>query len=330
MLGWLYRTIGDLRNSLYENGFFKSYSLGAPTISVGNITMGGTGKTPLVAYIAEILAENGKKVCILSRGYGRNDPAKRVLVSDAHSILAGPAVSGDEPFELAQKLINKAVIVSDADRAAAAAWAKEKFDIDVFVLDDAFQHRRAQRDLDIVCIDATNPFGNGITNMLRESPKSLGRVDAVVITRADLGENIDDLRQWIRHLGPKKIFTARSTIARVTPVGEPNQVADLKDKKVLAFCAIGNPGSFFEQLKRTGLNLAAEKTFRDHHYYSRRDIDELQRTARESDAGALLTTVKDAGKLAGLNFEIPCYQIESKLIIDEETAFRDLIYSVLS
>ena len=148
--GWLFGKIADIRNSLYDRDIFKSYSLGARTISIGNITTGGTGKTPLVAYVAKILAEAGEKVCILTRGYGR-DSAGRVLVSDGEKVLVDARTGGDEPVELARKLIGRAIVVADADRVAAAKWAKEKFGITAFVLDDAFQHRRARRDLDILC-----------------------------------------------------------------------------------------------------------------------------------------------------------------------------------
>ncbi len=191
MISWIYGTIIEARNSLYEKGVFKSFSLGVPVISIGNITVGGTGKTPLVAFVAEILAEKGEKVCIISRGYGRKNPKKRVLVSDGENILADARQSGDEPFELAQRLLGKAIVVADANRVSAGNWAREKFGITAFVLDDAFQHRKVKRDLDIVTIDATNPFGNKKmlpSGILREPLKNLKRADAIVITRANLAK----------------------------------------------------------------------------------------------------------------------------------------------
>ena len=133
---WLYGKIADTRNALYDRGVFVSHSLGARTISVGNITAGGTGKTPLVAHVAKILAERGENVCILTRGYGRENPSERVLVSDGLNILADAKQGGDEPVELAVKLLGKAVVVADANRASAANWAKDKFGITAFVLDD--------------------------------------------------------------------------------------------------------------------------------------------------------------------------------------------------
>ncbi len=192
---------------------------GARTISIGNITTGGTGKTPLVAYIANLLAERGEKVCILTRGYGRKTPSKRVLVSDGLRMLATPEESGDEPFELAQNLFGKAIVIADADRVAAAEWAKRKFGITVFVLDDGFQHRRAVRDVDIVCIDATNPFGGGRmlpAGRLREPLINLRRADAIVITRANLVDDISDLKSEISNFNSDApVFSSITTITDI-------------------------------------------------------------------------------------------------------------------
>ncbi len=159
--GWLYGAGIKARNALYQKGVFKSFNLGVKTISVGNITVGGTGKTPMVAFIARNLIEKGEKVCILTRGYGRDNPKERIVVSDGEKILADARDAGDEPFELANNLHGKAVIVSDARRAEAGNWVREKFGITTFILDDGFQHLRLKRDLDLVLLDATNPFGNG-------------------------------------------------------------------------------------------------------------------------------------------------------------------------
>jgi tetraacyldisaccharide 4'-kinase len=335
MLGWLYGKIANIRHSLYEKGIFESFSLGVPVISVGNITMGGTGKTPLVAYVAELLDRKNETVCIISRGYGRKNPGKRVLVSDKKMLFAGPEDAGDEPCELARKLLNKAIVISDADRVSAAEWAKETFDANVFVLDDAFQHRRVKRDLDIVCIDATRPF-----RLLREPLENLARADAIVITRSDLAEDIDGLKARLaEHNSSCPIFTVRNRVFRLIEIGGPKADAHgpavqtrevITARKAFAFCALGNPESFFEQLRREGFDIAAVKAFRDHYYYDQRDITGLEKTAREAGAEILLTTMKDYVKLSGLHFEMPCLAVESELVFDDEDAFRALIYRPLS
>lgn len=343
MLGRLYSKIGDFRNSLYEKDFLRSFSLGAPAISVGNITTGGTGKTPLVAHIAAVLAEKDELVCILTRGYGRADPRKRVLVSDLKAVLAGPRDAGDEPYELAQKLFGKAIVVADADRVSAAAWAKEVFGVSVFVLDDGFQHRRARRDLDIVCIDATDPFGGGRDmrrGLLREPPENLKRAGAIVITRADLVENIGQLKEQLNIYNPDcPVFTVSNRTSRLLEIGGANAEThgpsirthgEVVPKKALAFCAIGNPGNFFEQLRREGFNVVATRTFRDHHIYSKNDIRSLERAAADAGAEIMLSTPKDFFKLTQMQFGLPCIVVNSELVFDDDEGFRSLIYSFLS
>jgi tetraacyldisaccharide 4'-kinase len=188
-LSLIYEVATNVRNKFYESGLFGSEKLSAKVISVGNITVGGTGKTPLVAFVAKKLAAKGEKVCILTRGYGRENSNERVLVSDSQKILADVKKSGDEPFELAEKLIGIAAVLADKNRFEAGKWAIENLGITAFVLDDGFQHRQLKRDLDIVCIDATKPFASDKVlplGELRESLANLKRADAIVITRANL------------------------------------------------------------------------------------------------------------------------------------------------
>jgi len=166
-------------NALYRRGTFKTHSVGAPVISVGNLTTGGTGKTPLVEYIAGELATAGRRVCVLTRGY-RRESSGRVLVSDGLSLLADVNQAGDEAFLLAEKLKGRAAVVCDADRVAAARWSIENLNSDAFVLDDGFQHQRIARNLNILTIDATNPWGNGWllpAGILREPRQALSRAN---------------------------------------------------------------------------------------------------------------------------------------------------------
>lgn len=336
LLGYIYGKIANLRNHLHERGIFESYDLKARTISIGNITTGGTGKTPLVAYVANILAERGEKVCILTRGYGRRDTSKRILVSDGKSILATPEDSGDEPYELAQKLLRKAIVIADADRVSAAQWAKRKFGVTAFVLDDGFQHRRAKRDLDIVCIDATNPFGGGKmlpAGRLRELLENLKRADAVVITRADQVDDILDLRSEISNLrSDMPIFSAKSKIVRIQELesisgvgGDEDSTVGFRGKKAFAFCGLGNPDNFHALLKQNSFDLTETRSFRDHYKYSQKDVFDIENQARASQSAFLVTTAKDAVKLSDLKFEMPCYVVEIDFEIDDAETFSKML-----
>jgi tetraacyldisaccharide 4'-kinase len=358
-LAAVYGYVTDLRNALYDRGVLRSYSLSVRTISIGNLTAGGTGKTPLVALTARILADSGEKVCVLTRGYGRANEEEKILVSDGESLLDNVETGGDEPVELARKLIGRAVVVADADRVEAAKWAKERFGTTVFILDDAFQHRRAKRDLDIVCVDAMKPL-TGIlpAGELRERPSNLRRADAIVITRADLARNIEDLKsQILDHAPGTPIFRAENVISGITRLEEyrakPNRtrIGNLDEEwknlraegrpegpheevRLFAFCGLGNPDNFFQLLRgefeKEGMvdfDLSVTKALPDHHSYTQQDIDDLEKQAREREVDALVTTAKDAVKLKDLKFEIPCYVVEVEPSIDRRDEFRRLVTS---
>ncbi len=333
--GWLYGAVINARRSLYQKGVFKSIDLGVKTISVGNITVGGTGKTPLVAYIAKLLAENGEKVCILTRGYGRDNPKERVLVSDGEKVLADARDAGDEPFELANKLLGMAVIIADAKRAEAGKWAKEKFGISTFILDDGFQHIQLKRNLEIVLIDASNPFGNGKllpAGILRELIKSLKRADAVVITRANLVDGVAEIEDRISQINPNcKIFVSKNKFSHIVKLKDfpshtiQNPKSTIQNLKAAAFCGLGNPDNFFNQLRDENFNLVTAKAFPDHHIYAQNDVRITEKLAIENGAEVLLTTAKDAVKLSHLKFNLPCFVMENGLTFDDESAFNNLI-----
>ena len=334
LLGYIYGKVAEFRNSLYDKGVLDVFELDARVISVGNLTAGGTGKTPLVAHITKILYARGETVCILTRGYGRKDPKKRVVVTDGNRILTDAEHAGDEPFELARKLLGKVIIIADADRVSAGEWAKRKFGVTTFILDDGFQHRKVNRDLDIVCIDSTDPFGGGKmlpAGRLREYRSGLQRADVVIVTRANLGSGLAVLRSGIADLNPDAaILTSETAISGVVELKEiqtkkkPNR-REIKEHKVFAFCGIGNPDIFFKQLWQDGFDAAGTRAFRDHHVYSQKDIGEIERLARDSQADLLLTTAKDAVKLQDLEFSLPCYVVEIEMVIDKPDVLAALI-----
>lgn len=334
LIGYIYGRIAEFRNSLYDKGILDVFSLGARVISIGNLTAGGTGKTPLVAYITNILHARGETICILTRGYGRSDPKTRVVVTDGRRILTDAERAGDEPFELAKKLLGKVIIIADADRVSAGEWAKRKFGVTTFILDDGFQHRKVKRDLDIVCIDSTDPYGGGKmlpAGRLREYKTGLRRADIVIVTRANIGSGIAVLRSGIADLNDAAaIFTSETAISGVVDLKDlqtkrmPDRL-EIKEHKVFAFCGIGNPEIFFKQLWQDGFDAVGTRAFRDHYIYSQRDVDEIERLAGELSADVLLTTAKDAVKLQKLDFKMSCYVVEIEMLIDRPDEFAALL-----
>ncbi len=327
-LGALYGAITRARLSLYRNGTFRTVGLERPVISVGNITTGGTGKTPLVEWVARVLAADGNKVCILTRGYGRNNPDRRVLVSDGKAVFATAAEAGDEAFLLATNLKGIAAVISDVNRVSAGEGAIKHLNAECFVLDDGFQHLRIARDLNIVTVDATNPWGGGNLlpyGRLREPLSSLRRADCIVITRANQVEKIQPLLEELAQLtGGRPMFRSHmQTIRLASLMG--SSPTEMKTQRSAAFCAVGNPHSFFDHLRREGLELLLEKVFPDHHTYTQKDIDSLIHAAVKAGAEELITTAKDGVKLQSLEFVIPCYVLEIEISIEDEEKLHALI-----
>ena len=335
-LGMLYGAAARARVRLYRSGFLKSERVGAPVVSVGNLTAGGTGKTPLVEWAARALAREGLRACVLTRGYGRADESRRVVASDGARVLSEVAECGDEPRLLAERLLGAASVVCDRDRVAAARWARAELGAEVFVLDDGFQHLRIARDLDIVTLDATAPWGGGHMlprGRLREPASGLARADCVVITRAELAEDLEGLRAEVARVsgGRAAVFTSRVRTLGLKPLSEEGGAeADVNLESVRvgtvgAFCAVGNPGAFFEHVRRDGFELCYTRAFPDHHAYARADVEAVSREAVARGARALLTTAKDAVKLRGLDFALPCRAVETALEFDDEARLLGLL-----
>lgn len=360
-LGVVYGAVGGARRALYRAGALRVRRVGAPVVSVGNITAGGTGKTPLVEWLARAAAREGRRVCVLSRGYGRADARRRVVVSDGERVLAGAREAGDEPRLLAENLLECGVaVVCDADRVAAARWALENLRSEVFILDDGFQHLRIARDLNILTLDAADPWGGGRQlprGRLREPLGEMRRADLIVITRAELAADLEDLRARAQSLsGGRPVLVARTATERIAPlVTEAPEAAETGDAQetndharpfsvgiaqalsvniqqpLAAFCAVGNPQAFFAHARREGLVLNYTRAFADHHAYTQRDVDQCVREAARHGARALLTTAKDAVKLRALDLSaLPCYVLEIALEFDEDERMRAILYECIS
>ncbi len=335
-LSGLYGVAMKARRELYRRGLVPVREINVPVISVGNLTMGGTGKTPLVEWVAHRLAAANRRVCILTRGYGRAHPKQRVIVSNGVEILSGVEQAGDEAFLLAERLKDRAAVISDADRVSAALWAIESLGSEVFILDDGFQNLGLARNLDLVTIDATNPWGDRRllpAGILRESPGELARADCILLTRADESDQIQKLEGEINDLTKgRPVFRSRMKILELRPVSaaaERFSAEEIESSTAAAFCGIGNPQSFFAQLRGGGYKLGHVQIFRDHHVYTQTDLDRIVRAAIAAGAEVLLTTAKDEVKLRSLRFELPCYAVDIRIEIEEEDNFRSLIENSL-
>ena len=329
-LSALYGVITRTRLSMYRRGAFKTTKLTQPVISVGNITTGGTGKTPLVEWIARTLANNGCTVAVLTRGYGREHPNERVLVSDGQAVFSTPEQAGDEAFLQATSLKGLAAVISDPNRIAAALDAIKHLHTTCFVLDDGFQHLRLARDLDIVTIDATKPWGGGRLlpeGRLREPLSGLERADCIVITRVDQVTDLVSIQQKLREFTNCRIFTSRMNTRAVTAL---NDAATNIETPLGVFCGIGNPQSFFTHVKREGCEPVFKKALRDHQPYSQQLIDSIIYEAELAGSRSLLTTEKDAVKLRSLNLRLPVFSLDVEISIDDEAAFKQLILNAVN
>jgi tetraacyldisaccharide 4'-kinase len=330
-LSAIYSAVTRARITAYRRGWFSVSKLSAPVISIGNLTTGGTGKTPLVEWVSIAVArETGKRTCVLTRGYGRANPQSQVIVSDGNRLLASEREAGDEPYLLARNLIGIAAVVSNPDRAAAGEWAIKNLGSEVFVLDDGFQHLRLSRDLDIVTIDATNPWGGGSLlpyGRLREPRAGLSRADCIVVTRTEQVEDMVSLSESVQSLaGAIPVFTSRMMTSGIRRLnGESVNNEGLLAQPVAAFCGVGNPESFFSQLRQEGYSPVFTRAFADHHDYRQADLNRLIKEAKDHGASGLITTAKDALKLADLEIELPCYVLEIKISIADDARLVKMI-----
>ena len=287
LLSRLYQIGINIRNFLYTKGWLKTGSVNATVICIGNITTGGTGKTPLVIWLCRFLRKQNLRTAILTRGY-----------------KTGRGKLSDEPAILIKNCPDTRVIVNP-DRIAGARKAVTQFDAQVIILDDGFQHRRLKRDLDIVTIDATCPFGYGRllpAGLLREPVRALKRAQAAVITKCDdTQENeIQRIENKIRDINPDIVIAKsihKPVCARTRKAGVI-KLEQLKNKKVLAFCGIARPQAFFKTIGDLGVKLVEKKAFNDHYQYTNENLNSIYQLAGSCGAEMILTTEKDWNKTA--------------------------------
>ncbi|MDT8395616.1 MAG: tetraacyldisaccharide 4'-kinase [bacterium] len=302
----LYGVLASIHRALYGAGILRRRKLPRPVVSVGNLTVGGGGKTPLVMWLAHALRERGVRTAILSRGYGRRGANPRLVNSREPWELAG-----DEPFLMASRLVDIPVAVA-TDRYEAGREVLRHHDVDLFILDDGFQHRRLERDLDIVVVDHAGRFGNGRllpAGTLREPPSRLALADIVVVTRAPGRDEV--LEGVLRNLTTAPITWTDYGSGRLLPLpgnGDRHEEQE-SPGPFLAFCGIANPGGFKRTLERGGFDLLDTMVFPDHHPYSGGDIHRIVERSRSLGAKALVTTEKDAVRLPAPTGSVPCFAL---------------------
>lgn len=308
LLSQLYSLVMRLRALLYRRGLISRSRLRNPVISVGNLTVGGTGKTPFVAYLAGVLKQAGYQPVVLSRGYRGRAEHSTLVVSDGRNVLCDPAASGDEPFLLAGQLPGVRVAVGKNRHRSGTLVEQDADGKVIHILDDGFQHLQLERNLDILLVDATDPFGGGQllpAGRLREPLAAMGRADLVVITRSHLLGEMDDPEAVIRRhnkLTPISYFYHDAVGVFDLKNRTQFRTRDFVGRRVVALAAIGNPGIFVQDLEHYQMDVRRRLLFPDHHPYSQRDLDRALESLEEHGAEALMTTEKDAVRLQGLEF----------------------------
>lgn len=313
------------RNFFYRISLFKSEKLPCRVISIGNLTTGGTGKTPVAIAVAGFLRKKGIKAVVVSRGYKRTTSGI-LSVSDGKSVFLTPEEAGDEPYLMAKRLKGVPVVVG-GDRVAAGLYAIRAFKPEIIILDDAFQHLRIKRDLDIALVDGKDGFGNGFLlprGILREPLQGIKRADAVFVK----GGIRDD------YLAKRfKTIKAPCFVFNLVPTGLVNISGDkdiglecLKGKKVLAFAGLANPDSFLAAIENLGGKLNCALRFPDHHWFTQKDMDEIKKQG--SDVELIVTTEKDAVRIRqGHGMDI--YALRVDAVAEDKDAFKKTLEQVI-
>ena len=312
-LSWFLRTLSipygwatSCRNMLYDRGLLSQRRLSCRVVSIGNLTVGGTGKTPVTIAVTQALLAAGHRVAVLSRGYRRRSRARHVLVSNGHKILVGPAEAGDEPFLIAQRC-PQAVVAVGSNRYELGRWVSAQCSIDCVVLDDGFQHRALYRDVNLLLVDATDEHGLRAlvpAGRLREPVSAAARATALLITRIDAKADAQPIVSLIQEAMDREVqpilirFAPQGFVDAHTGTGVSLEA--LTGQRVVIFSGIGNAGAFRTSVLRQGLIVVDEVVFPDHHAYTASDVNRVKARAERVGAPMLVTTEKDAVKLHAL------------------------------
>ncbi len=313
-----YRSTVQTRNRLYDLGVLKSHTVDATVISVGNISVGGTGKTPfvihLVQHIKELTTVKAGKIAVISRGY-KGSAIDTHLVADSKHVRSTPGLAGDEPVIIAESCPRTTVIV-DKDRIRGAQYATDEQRAEIIILDDGFQHRRIKRDLNIVLLDGHNPLGNARVlpaGFLREPVSSLKRADLIVLSKA-VGSNdeLSERANRLQDLLKKPVIATRLVPKYWRRIGPSELLAadQIEGRKVFAFAGIASPESFFTTVSELGAEIVDALPFADHCKYSKSQIDLISNHYVRKRAEWLVTTYKDAIKLPGILRHLPLYYLD--------------------
>lgn len=336
-LSHVYRAIVQTRLLLYRRRFYRERTLGCPVISVGNISVGGTGKTPVVELLARELTAGGRKVAILSRGYKsvprsffskildkilrKKDIFVPRVVSDGQSLLLDSRTAGDEPFMLANNLRGVIVLV-DRDRVKSGAYAIEHFGVDTLLLDDGFQYVRLDHRLEVTLIDRQAPFGNGHMlprGTLREPPANLRRATHILLTKCVPGEDNAALVARVRRYNRTAEIietTHRARHLRNFLTGEVKPLEFLTGLRVGSLCGIAAPESFEGALRQLGAKIEISKIYTDHHRYTDKEIEGFINRCARRNLDAILTTEKDAVRIPRiLDAAVPIYYLRVEIEI---------------
>jgi len=293
----LYSLAVRLRATAYSRGWLRVRELNHPVVCVGNLTVGGSGKTPLVAAITQLLVSRGFKPGILTRGYGRQSGARLIALVPGRQHDPDPREVGDEPALLARALPGVPIVIC-ADRYRGGRFAGQHFGVNIHLMDDGFQHFALRRDIDIVAVDVTRPFFEDTllpAGRLREPVSGLRRAHLVVLTRVACEDTSPLEKRLLAVNSNLRIFRSQTALQGFlkVPSGKILPAETLPVGPVVAFCGIGNPQAFFDDLRRWRSNVLFTRKFPDHHHYTKNDLTGLSRDAIQSGATALVTTEKD-------------------------------------